>query len=180
MDFYTALKYTQKETDISGGMMGTEPELDKAAEDLLVDIFGYETRALDLDNKGQRYYSKRNYAQAKQFFECSLEIRERALGPDHPDVARSLYHLGLLYKTQRDYSQAEPFYKRSLAIREKALGPDHPDVVTSLNSLAVLYDNQGDYAQAEPLYKRSLAIREKALGPDHPDVATSLHNLAGL
>ena len=105
---------------------------------------------------------------------------EKALGPDHPDVAQSLNNLALLYVNQGRYADAEPLYKRSLAINEKALGPDHPDVATSLNNLAVLYANQGRYADAEPLYKRSLAIREKALGPDHPDVAVSLNNLAAL
>ena len=98
--------------------------------------------------------------------------REKALGPDHPDVANSLNNLAELYHTQGRYADAEPLYKRSLAIKEKAFGPDHPDVALSLNNLAELYRAQGRYADAEPLYKRALAIREKALGPDHPDVAT--------
>ena len=102
----------------------------------------------------------------------SLAIREKALGPDHPDVGTSLSNLAVLYQSQGRYADAEPLYKRSLAIREKALGPDHPDVGTSLNNLAGLYQSQGRYAEAEPLFKRSLAIREKALGPDHPDVGT--------
>jgi CHAT domain-containing protein/Tfp pilus assembly protein PilF len=107
-----------------------------------------------------------------------LGIREKALGPNHPDVAQSLNNLALLYGNQGRHAEAEPLHKRSLAIYEKALGPDHPNVATILNNLAVLYEQQGRYADAEPLHKRSLAIREKALGPNHPDVATSLNNLA--
>ena len=79
------------------------------------------------------------YAQAEPLYKRSLAIWEKALGPDHPDVATSLNNLAVLYHTQGQYAQAEPLYKRSLAIREKALGPDHPDVATSLNNLAVLY-----------------------------------------
>ena len=108
----------------------------------------------------------------------ALAIREKALGPDHPDVAASLNNLATLYIDQGRYAEAEPLLKRALAIREKALGPDHPDVAQSLHNLAVLYQVQGRYAEAEPLYKRALAIKEKALGHDHPDVATSLNNLA--
>ena len=67
-----------------------------------------------------------------------MSIREKALGPDHPDVATSLNDLASLYDTQGDYAKAEPLYKRSLSIWEKALGPDHPDVATSLNNLAEL------------------------------------------
>ena len=65
---------------------------------------------------------------------------EKALGSDHPDVAKSLNNLAELYRYQGRYAEAEPLYKRSLAIREKALGPDHPDVAISLNNLASLYD----------------------------------------
>jgi CHAT domain-containing protein/tetratricopeptide (TPR) repeat protein len=107
-------------------------------------------------------------------------INEKALGPDHASVARTLNNLGALYQAQGRYAQAEPLYKRSLAIKEKALGPDHPDVALSLNNLAELYRAQGSYAEAEPAYKRSLVIWEKSVGPDHPHVAAFLNNLASL
>ena len=110
----------------------------------------------------------------------SLAIREKALGPDHPDVALSLNNLASLYEDLKRYDDAEALYKRSLAIKEKALGPDHPDLATGLNNLGHLYRVEGRYGEAEPLYKRSLAIWEAAFGPDHPDVVLSLNNLAQL
>jgi CHAT domain-containing protein/Tfp pilus assembly protein PilF len=109
-----------------------------------------------------------------------LVIDEKALGPDHPDVAHSLNGLAGLYYSQGRYADAESLFQRSLAIREKALGRDHPDVANSLNNLAGLYWSQGRYTDAEPLYQRSIAIWERVLGRDHPDVATSLNNLASL
>ena len=133
-----------------------------------------------LNNLAALYRTQGRYAEAEPLYKRSLAIREKALGPDHPDVAQSLNNLAVLYEEQGRYADAEPLYKRSLAIREKALGPDHPDVAQSLNNLAELYKEQGRYADAEPLYKRSLAIYEKALGPDHPDVADALNNLAAL
>ena len=120
------------------------------------------------------------YAEAEPFLQRALQIREKALGPEHPDVAASLDGLARLYKTQGKYAEALSLYQRALKIREKALGPEHPDVATTLNGLANLYYDQGKYAEAEPLYQRALTIREKALGPDHPDVADSLNNLADL
>ena len=109
-----------------------------------------------------------------------LAIREKVLGPDHPDVAVSLNNLGVLYQNQGRYDDAEPLYQRALEIREKVLGPDHPDVAMSLDSLGMLYNDQGRYSDAEPLYRRALEICEKVLGPDHPDVANSLNNLGVL
>ena len=103
------------------------------------------------------------YAQAEPLYQRALAIREKALGPDHPDAAASLNNLAVLYDNQGRYEQAEPLYHRALAIREKVLGPDHPATAASLNNLAVLYRKQGRHGQAEPLYQRALAIREKAL-----------------
>jgi len=133
-----------------------------------------------LTQEAMELYRKGNYDRAVIVAKKSLEIAEKNVGPDHPDVAISLNNLAMLYQTQGQYTLAEPLYKRSLAISEKSLGPDHPDVARSLNNLAALYKTQGQYALAEPLYKRSLAIWEKSLGPNHPDVATSLENMADL
>ena len=68
---------------------------------------------------------------------------ERALGPDHPDVATFLNNLAGLYQAQGRYADAEPLYKRALAMREAALGPDHPDVARALSNLGLLYKKQG-------------------------------------
>jgi tetratricopeptide (TPR) repeat protein len=120
------------------------------------------------------------YAKAMASAERALSLREKALGPEHPDVAESLDNLAGLYDSQGAYAKAEPLYQRALSIFEKALGPEHPYVAASLNNLAALYHAQGAYAKAEPLNQRALHIREKALGPEHPYVAESLNNLAGL
>ncbi len=67
-----------------------------------------------------------------------MAIDEKALGPNHPDVATSLNNLAALYATQGQYAQAEPLYKRALAIQEKGLGQDPPSVAETLNNLALL------------------------------------------
>ncbi len=120
------------------------------------------------------------YAKALPLYQRTIAIEEKALGPEHPSVARSLNNLAALYQDMGEYAKALPLYQRSLAISEKALGPEHPSVATRLNNLALLYQAMGEYAKALPLYQRSLAISEKALGPEHPSVASSLSNLAAL
>ncbi|MBD2772335.1 CHAT domain-containing tetratricopeptide repeat protein, partial [Iningainema tapete] len=115
---------------------------------------------------------------AEQWLKRDLIIREKALGHEHPSVAKSLDDLIRLYKDQKNYQLAEQWLKRDLIIREKALGHEHPSVATSVNKLAQLYHEQRKYQLAEPLYKRSLVIREKVLRPEHLDVATSVDKLA--
>jgi tetratricopeptide (TPR) repeat protein len=118
--------------------------------------------------------------EAETSFRWALETLEKALGPNHPDVAASLSNLAGLYDAQGRYAEAEPLLRRALGVWEKTLGPDHPHMAISLHNLAALYLRQGRYAEAEPLLRRALEILEKALGPNHPGVATSLHYLAGL
>ena len=135
----------------------------------------------DLLNRAGTYFHGRGvYSGARPLYERALAIREKLLGPEHPDTATSLNNLAGLLQDQGDLAGARPLYERALAIREKALGPEHPDTATSLNNLALLLQAQGDLAGARPLFERALAIYEKALGPEHPDTATSLNNLAGL
>jgi serine/threonine protein kinase len=120
------------------------------------------------------------YDAAEPLAKSALEIREKALGPSHLDVAASLSILANIWRRQGKLTEAEQLTQRSLKIRETALGPNHADVATSLNNLATLYADQGKLAEAEPLYRRSMETWEKALGPNHPDVATSLNNLASV
>jgi tetratricopeptide (TPR) repeat protein/energy-coupling factor transporter ATP-binding protein EcfA2 len=148
----------------------------------LIEAYGleFEAAARLLNQAGYYLNERARFPEAEPLFQRALAINEKALGPDHPEVAVNLNNLAELYQAQGRYAQAEPLYRRALAICEEALGPEHPSVATSLNNLAGLYYKQGKYAQAEPVYQRALAIWEKALGPDHPGVATSLNNLAVL
>ncbi len=131
--------------------------------------------------KTAQYLRERGrYGEAELLFQWALHIRERILGSDHPEVARTLHYLALLSWNQGKHTEAEPLYWRALQIREQALGSHHADVARTLNNLALLFRSQGKYEQAEPLYQRALRIYERTLGPDHSEVARLLDNLAVL
>jgi hypothetical protein len=133
-----------------------------------------------LDKARLYLFARAQYTEAEPLYKQVLALREKALGPEHPEVGKCLNFLAVLYGRQGRSVEAEPLYKRALAIQENALGPEHPDVAWSLNPLGALYGRQGRYAEAELLHKRALAIREKVLGAEHPEVAWSLHDLAAL
>ncbi|MGA2496212.1 MAG: tetratricopeptide repeat protein [Tepidisphaeraceae bacterium] len=166
---YRAGKYTQAEKLFGIAL--------KAAEEFGVSD---DRLGISLTNLAQVYSAQARYDRAEPLYNRSLAIWEKALGPDHPNIASSLNNLGWLHVKQAKYDQAEQFYARSLAIREKSLGPDHPDVAVSLSNLGGLYCRQVNYDWAEPLIRRSLAIFEKVFGSDHPNVAFSLENYAVL
>lgn len=109
-----------------------------------------------LNQQMVRLFQQGKYAEAIPFAEKVHSIKQKALGPDHPEVAQSLNNLAELNRYQGDYPIAERLFKEALAIAEKALGPGHAGVRIILNNLAGLYELQGDSTKAQ-------AIREKIL-----------------
>jgi tetratricopeptide (TPR) repeat protein len=111
-------------------------------------------------------------------FNRVLSIRETALGPEHADVAASLFDLSLNSIDQCDYCGAEALLRRSLKIREKVLGLDHKDVASNLNCLSkLLYRKRLDF-EAKAHFARCLSILEKNFGPDPLDIVAGLTEFA--
>jgi tetratricopeptide (TPR) repeat protein len=90
-----------------------------------------------------------------------LAIDEKALGPDHPKVARDLNTLALFYESRDKYAEAEPLLKRALAIDEKALGPDHTTEAKIAENLALTLSKLGRDAEAEVYEDQAAKIRAK-------------------
>lgn len=133
-----------------------------------------------LEHAGGYLHVRMQYEQAEPLLRRALTIREKLLGPDHPNLIPFLNNLALFYSEQNRYVQAEPIFQRALEVQEKVLGLGHPDVAQNLNNLAVVYRDQGKWTQAELLFQRALEIRKKILGPEHPEVAAVLNNLGML
>jgi tetratricopeptide (TPR) repeat protein len=131
-----------------------------------------------LDNLGMLLSERQRQGVAETYFWHALVIREKLLGPYHPDVARSLHNLAWQFTKGGFYSDAERLYRRALRIAEN--DTDHLALADLLSNLAWLYTRQGRFKEAEPLYTRSLSIKERQLGPTHPDVALALNNLAAV
>ena len=66
------------------------------------------------------------YAKAEPLYQEALRIRQKVLGPEHPDTAISLNNLAVLYQDIGEYAKAEPLLREALRIRQKVLGPEHP------------------------------------------------------
>jgi tetratricopeptide (TPR) repeat protein len=117
-------------------------------------------------------------AESEALLRHGLEIREKALAPDHPDLAANLEALGVLETDLKRYAEAESLHRRALAIWTKTLGPDHPRIGLVLSNLAKTCADEGHNREAEALFLQAIALREKILGPDHPDLALALEGLA--
>jgi len=133
-----------------------------------------------LEGEFQRLSRANKLLDARPLAERALELREKVLSPEHPDVVAALTTLARLYHDLGYYEKAEPLYRRALAIREKTVGKKSRAFAATLNDLARLYADQNNQAEALPLYQQTLAIWEELFGPEHPGVATLLNNLANL
>ena len=73
--------------------------------------------ALGLNNLAELYRAQGKYAEAEPLHKRALAIREKALGPEHPEVAQSLENYSaLLHKTGRG-DEAATLEARAKAIR---------------------------------------------------------------
>ncbi|MFD1547888.1 FxSxx-COOH system tetratricopeptide repeat protein [Nonomuraea guangzhouensis] len=116
-----------------------------------------------------------NGARAAQ--EQALVLAERAMGGDHPAVARVLQRLGAVLVCQRRLPEARRTLERALAILTAWHEPDRREIARVSRDLGFAAWTAGDLRAAQEWLTRALATARTILGPDHPDVA---HTLSGL
>ena len=131
-----------------------------------------------LHNLGGLAHSRGDAATGIPLAERGAALREKTLGPRHPDVAGDLNALGALYHLDGRFADAERCYRQALTAFEDAYGPDHFEVGMTCANLAVLRSDQGDFARAESLGRRSLDIFTRVLGERDAEVGLTLLNLA--
>jgi tetratricopeptide (TPR) repeat protein len=81
------------------------------------------------------YSSQGRYEEAEPLYEQALELSQRNLGENHPDVANSLNNLAGLYYSLADNTKAEPLYLQALELCERVLGENHPNTITIRKNL---------------------------------------------
>jgi tetratricopeptide (TPR) repeat protein len=106
------------------------------------------------------YSTQGGYADAEPLYERALAIREKALGPDHPDVANSLNSLGGLYFKQGGYAKADPLYRRAIKIIDsKTLGTRHAHFLTLLENFVITLEKIGKRNEARGVKTRADKIK---------------------
>jgi tetratricopeptide (TPR) repeat protein len=104
---------------------------------------------ITLESLSEVLWRQSKYSNAEPLCKWTMQIYERTLGPNHPDVGIISTNLAMLYHAQRKYAEAEPLYKRALPIRTKALGSDHPAVTNLVANYQNLLRAMGRAAEAD-------------------------------
>jgi serine/threonine-protein kinase len=141
------------------------------AIELSAQVHGDSTaHAAALFDHGEIHRASERLDEARRTFERALQLQIDALGPDHPDVARTLNSLAVTDLQSHRPADAIPHLQRALEIRRQVYGPDHDLVAGTYNNLGLGQRLSGDCVSAAESFEKGLAIRGPALGPDHPQV----------
>ncbi len=115
-------------------------------------------RATLIHNLGGVRYAQHRFDEAFDRYREALELQQRLLGPDDPQVAMTFNHMGNVKIEQGDLATAREYVLRSYDVRRRVLGERHPKVAASINNLAVIAGKQGDHEAALEQVERALAI----------------------
>jgi len=109
-----------------------------------------------------------------------LAIEEVELGPDHPEVGRTLHDLANQEGGLFRFADADAHYRRARAIFVARYG-EHSELVASCD--VGLGSNQRflrHYGESRAYYEKAAAVLRDVLPPDHPRLAVIEENLAWL
>ncbi len=140
------------------------PTADRALGEALSDL------AIVLHARGELQSAERLQREA-------LDINTRALGVDHPVVARTSLNLAAVLRALGDPDgAAEGLLRESLRIRRLTFGNRHENVANGATGLALVLSDMGEFEEAQRLLLEALAIRRQNFGNDNPALAMSLVN----
>lgn len=111
-------------------------------------------------------------------YQRALDIRGKAQGRGHPDLAGTWMKIANLYRGRARFDAAVPCFHRALRLRGRLLGPDHPDVAVSHSELALTWVASGEWKRAEPHARRAVEIQRRQAERNGQDYTLSLNTYA--
>lgn len=129
---------------------------------------------------GATYLTMGQYGLAQQQLVSARDLRLAALGARHPEVAQSLYMLGVLSFQRGDYDAARLRLLEAAQLQRDLLGERHADVARTVHLLGVNAQDAGDGASAERFYREAIGIYRRTPGGPHSRLGRGLTDLASL
>jgi tetratricopeptide (TPR) repeat protein len=106
-----------------------------------------------------------------RFDEEALTLKQKAWGPDHPDVGISEGNVSVALEDLGRDQEALAHVDRSIEILSHGLGAEHPDVATQLSNRGEILNALGRYRDARRSFEAARIIWERELGLDHRNLA---------
>jgi hypothetical protein len=126
---------------------------------------------------GSTYHDLGLYDEAERQLERSLQLRLRALGPQHPETLNTMDELGLVYFHAGKSAEAETMLAKVIEARRSIFGGGHPETLRAMSDLA-MQASGGNYLRSEALLAQVLTVERRVLGSEHPETLGVMNNLA--
>jgi len=133
-----------------------------------------------LNLKSEFFWRTNELDSALASAEQALIIGLNGLRKDHPSVATTYHHLGVVHLMKADYEQALVYNEKAVQIYRKAQGSHQLSLASALDNTGIIHYSQGDYEQSLTHFENALNLRLRSAGRDHPDIADSYHRIGVL
>jgi eukaryotic-like serine/threonine-protein kinase len=147
----------------------------KSAEAVLRRMGGHQLlRAWLLNDLGTVYFTEGSKEEAVRVMRESLSLKQRVLGPDHPDVGVSAGNLAIAQVELGQHEEALEHIEQSVRLLERGLGGEHPELAVQLANHGEIMNAVGRHVEARQSFERARAIWERELGPADRSMADAL------
>jgi serine/threonine protein kinase/tetratricopeptide (TPR) repeat protein len=147
----------------------------KLADAVLRRMGGHELlEAWLLNDLGGVFAQEGSPEAAMPLLEKSLALKEKMLGPRHPDVGIAEVSLALaLYKLGRN-GEALAHNARACGILENGLGAAHPDLAICLSNGGEILNALNRYGEARASFEKAYAIWQREFGDENVTLGYAL------
>ncbi|WP_169979111.1 protein kinase domain-containing protein [Tautonia rosea] len=123
---------------------------------------------------GQADFALGRYADAERNLRRALEIRERLLGPEHPETLETLSALVPVVNPSGFHNMARKqeairLARRSAESHRRVFGAAHPATLAAHADLGDALIRAGNLQEASDLLQHNLGIQQKVQGAGHPE-----------
>jgi len=137
-----------------------------------------ENQALIMYILGEWLYHSGKYFQAHKNLKFSLNLQNKYLKADNPQIAVTLNLIGSCLSSQGKYEEALQVLQNALKIQKKVLDTNHKDIATSLSNIGNCFVQQQQFTKALRKYNQALEIRKNAIEPNHLEISDLTHCIA--
>jgi serine/threonine protein kinase len=145
------------------------------ADTVLTRIGGHDRmRGWLHNNRGAMRATQGRLQDAVEEMHRAIAAKQKALGPDDPDIAVSINNVAIYLDELGETAEAAKYAQRAVEIFSTTLGLDHPKAAPALTNYAEMLNRLGRFQASREPAERALAVFERESDPEGIYVAYPL------
>ena len=178
--FMTDMFKVSDPSEARGNTVTAREILDKASHEIDMGLaHDPELQAQMMYTMAGTYYDLGLYHRAQSLNERAWEIRQRVLGPRHPETLSVKERVAMeMYSFEGRYAEAERMLRETLKAQREVVGSEHRDTLESMVDLGTVLDAEAKYPEALALKQSALDVERRNLGPEDRDTVDTMVGVA--